>query len=693
MGFFTKDMEAMIEIYQMESEELLANFDKILMQGQKNKEFTAAELNELFRVVHTIKSSSAMMGLSALSHATHCLEDIFNLFRDEPSLLIGETTDVFAVMYEYSDLLKAELKRLGEEDFSPIEPKKLMHAIEQEVQHLKDKAGIKQQDSPVMKPPAIKEGVPIITAESLPMEEPSVMVASNTEKVRVFLTNNCLMENVRSFTIINQLKSICEILLTIPAEFEQPAAAGQVRRSGLYFVFRSAEVEKVIAKLKKNPYVAEVLQGTAAEEAVPAKTVAAAAAEEPAMQQVIADEDKDEALLLEKKNTRYTSVRWDKIVELQNIAGELLTEQAILVNELLQLGTPRGLEIVVNNNQRLLADLENVISAVAMMPVSTVVPQLYRIVQDMVQKTGKDIELVVQGEELCIDRNLLDSIAKPLLHLIRNAIDHGICLPKERLEAGKPAKGTIKFTVENQGGNMLFRVEDDGRGLNPQAILAKAKAKHLLAKPEAEYTDKEIWSFISLPGFSTSEEVNEYSGRGVGMDVVGATVDSLGGSLTIDSQWGKGSIFTLQLPFSITSVESVNFSVGTTSFLLPIHSVDKILAQKDLAPALVMKGKQQYLQYEDRFIPVVALHQQLALAGEPVAKYALLVHSLDKQLCLLVEAICGEQVAVEKPVPNVLGQDYMARTGITACVLLGDGSIGFMLNVERLLQIYQRSLD
>ncbi|MDD3169981.1 MAG: ATP-binding protein, partial [Eubacteriales bacterium] len=277
-------------------------------------------------------------------------------------------------------------------------------------------------------------------------------------------------------------------------------------------------------------------------------------------------------------------------------------------------------------------------------------------------------------------------------HLLRNAIDHGIEVPEERKKAGKEPKGTVTLKIKQEDGNLVFAVADDGSGLNPTAIMEKARAQKLLIKKEEEYTREEILDFILMPGFSTTVQANEFSGRGVGMDVVHNAVDDLGGVLEVQSEEGKGSEFVIRVPVSMTSVDSIRCMVGEINCLIPTRSIDHIYAMEEAKSQITTVDGRELFQGSNMH-PVLRRREVFDLPGEDRQEYMLVLHGIRRAICIVVGEIVGQQTAVEKSLPELLGNEYRRNTGISGCAIIGDGCLGMVLNVEKLVQFYQKGME
>ena len=640
MGFFSSDMEPMIDIYQYETVELIEELNKYLMESEKSGMLETDVIHGIFRVVHTIKSSSAMMGMDDMSICTHRLEDLFQLFRNDESLLAGNEARVYDLMYVYADYIKDEIDRVKDEEFEPSVPTLLMEKIDTELLFFR---GDRMQE----------------------------------KTWKIIFSESCQMENVRAFMMIRQIKEFCDRWYSIPADLEKEGCAAILRKEGLILHVVSNQVTKVYDVLAGSIYVSSVeeLLSEKMDEGVSEKS-----------------EQKTDKNTPDYQTSKFGSIPWEKVVSLQKITGELITSHAILENALERIGNPRELEEFSLMYQRLLGELEELVTSTSLMPISGIVPQLYRIVRDICRNEGKEVDFQIKGEEIEVEKNLMDTISNSLIHLIRNAIDHGIENPDERTAKGKDPKGIVRFWAESIGGTFVFRIADDGKGLDYEQILTSAREKKLLVKNESEYTKKEILDFILMPGFSTVDQANEYSGRGVGMDVVRNTVDMLGGVLEVNGEKDCGTEFVLKVPVSMTSVDSIRFLSGEITCLIPTKNVERIYSINDVMQSISMVDGRELFQ-DSTILPVVHLRELFEQEKDVREQHMLIVQGLTSSICLMVGEIMGQQAVVEKPLPAIFGKSYQNSTGIIGCAIIGDGGLGMMINAERLIRCYQKGLE
>ena len=330
-------------------------------------------------------------------------------------------------------------------------------------------------------------------------------------------------------------------------------------------------------------------------------------------------------------------------------------------------------------------DLQNVIMSMRMVPLTNTFQKMNRIVFDVSRKLGKDIEFEMVGEQTEVDKNIIEHISDPLMHLVRNAVDHGIETNEERAASGKREKGKVVLSARTEAGKVWISVEDNGTGLDREKILAKAKKQGILdeSKPESAYTDKEVYQFITLPGFSTNEQITEYSGRGVGMDVVVQNIQAIGGMLDIESTPGCGSVMNLKIPLTLAIIDGIVMETGNSSFVLETGVIQSFISVKEDMMIHEPNGD-EYIMIRGECFPVLRLGQWYGLNDykESVEDGIMLILEVeDKKICLFVDRLIGEQEIVVKPIPS-----YVKKVkGLSGCTQLGDGSIALILDAAGLI--------
>jgi len=304
----------------------------------------------------------------------------------------------------------------------------------------------------------------------------------------------------------------------------------------------------------------------------------------------------------------------------------------------------------------------------------------------MCKKLGKDVQLNLIGEETEVDKNIIEHISDPLMHLIRNSIDHGIEPPEDRQALGKPQTGTVTLEARNAGSDVIIIVKDDGRGLSKEKILQRAKEKGLLDKPEDEMSSHEIYNLIFLPGFTTKDNITEYSGRGVGMDVVIKNIEAVGGSVSVDSIEGGGTAFTLKIPLTLAIIDGMNIKVGNSRYTIPTISIKESFRPK-YTDIIKDPDNNEMIMVRGQCYPILRLHEYYGVAGavtDLTQGILIMAEAKDKVVCIFADELLGQQQVVVKALPNYIRNTRKIR-GLTGCTLLGDGSISLILEVGELV--------
>ncbi len=381
------------------------------------------------------------------------------------------------------------------------------------------------------------------------------------------------------------------------------------------------------------------------------------------------------------------SIRVDmnKLDALFNLVGQLITVESMVVNN------PDVADKILPNFRKASAmlnkitrELQEVTLSIRMMPINGLFSKMRRLVRDVSRKAGKQINLEIYGEHTELDKNVMEGIADPLVHIMRNAVDHGIEPTEERIAIGKPEQGHIRLGARYEGSEILIIIEDDGGGLNRGKILDKAVRNGLLTEEDAaELSDHEVWRLIFAPGFSTAEQVTEISGRGVGMDVVKRNIEKLGGSIRIDSQPSMGSRFTLRLPLTLAITDAMLVRVGQSRYALPLLSIRESFRPLADDITVTMDG-QEMVRVRDEIYPIIRLHEYFGRTPDQAALdqgILIIVASREQRACLFVDEILGQQQAVIKGLSRFLG----SIRGITGCIVLSDGDVGLTLDVDTLV--------
>ncbi|HCP14657.1 MAG TPA: chemotaxis protein CheA, partial [Peptococcaceae bacterium] len=386
------------------------------------------------------------------------------------------------------------------------------------------------------------------------------------------------------------------------------------------------------------------------------------------------------------------SVNQLKLDQLMDIVGEIVIAESMVA------GNPelRGLKLdnfykSTRQLRKLTDELQDIVMSIRMVPLSGVFQKMNRIVRDMSKKLNKEVVFETIGGETEVDKSITDMIADPFMHMIRNAMDHAIETSEERRALHKPEIGKITMSAQNIGGEIVIIISDDGRGLNTEQILKKARDKGLLTKPEGEYSPKEIYSLIMLPGFSTNDTVTEFSGRGVGMDVVKKNLEKVGGSVFVESKPDAGTDFTIKIPLTLAIVDGMEIRAGDTVFTLPITSIKESFKFSAENKLILDTNGHEMIMVRGECYSIIRLHGIYEIPDtktEFTEGIMILIENDQKAACLFADELLGEQQVVVKPFPVFLNKYNIKENGLAGCTILGDGGISLILDANNLLNKY-----
>ncbi len=684
-------MEPMLETFIYESTTLLEQLDEILLSSEKSKSLTEDHINEVFRIMHTIKGSSAMMEFNGISTLAHAVEDVFFILREDPSRLTSVNEALFDLVFEASDFLKAEVESVQNSGEATQDPGKM-------ITELKQLASIMRGEASAAAQPA-QEAAPAASAQPAAGNAPQA--APGQYRVKVLFEEGCQMENIRAFMLMSQLQDLCDELDSVPANPQNDSSlCSEIIKNGFLILFKpSSSVEDVLNTIENSVNIKtyELLEDEPA--AAPAEPAAANdntnAAPAPAAKSAPASPASPAAAAAPasgKAKQSLVSVNQSKLDQLMDLVGELVTTESMVVSN----PDLRGLQL--DNSQKsarelrkLTDELQDVVMSIRMVPLSGVFQRMNRIVRDMCKKLDKQVDLVTEGGDTEVDKTINEAIGDPFMHMIRNSMDHAIEQPEERLALGKPERGKITIAAKNIGGEIVITIADDGCGLDTAALLKKARNNGLLTKADNEYTDKEIFNLIMLPGFSTNKEVTEFSGRGVGMDVVRKNVEKVGGTISIDSKRGVGTTFTIKIPLTLAIVDGMELAVGNSIYTLPITSIKQSFKIFDDKQIILDTDGTEMIMLRGECFPLIRLHRLFNTPTEITDLHdgiVIQIESGDKVACIFADELLGEQQVVVKPFPSFLGKYEIKKLGLSGCTILGDGSISLILDANNLLGMH-----
>jgi two-component system, chemotaxis family, sensor kinase CheA len=634
-------------------------------------------INTIFRVAHSIKGGSATFGFSEIASFTHSLETLLDELR---SGAMRVTVAVSDLLLKSVDVLRAMLRAVQAKQ--PIDAQRVS-----DLQFDLEVAIARKEE-----PAAVAAVAAAIPAPASPW------------RIRFHPYRELLARGNDPLRMLRELASLGELAVRVDAQMLPPLAdvnpqdcylawslelPGEVPEEAIRQVFEWAEgdCDLTVERLPGETQTTTPAVTPASPPETPAPTPLptthqAAAAPSPSRTDAPA---KQEASMSGLGDSGSIRVSVEKIDELMNTVGELVITQAMLS----QLGSHfdgpdaeklRGGLAQLERNMR---ELQESVMRVRMLPISFVFSRFPRMVRDLAQRLGKQIELKLTGEQTELDKTVLEKIGDPLVHLVRNSIDHGIESPEARAAAGKSAEGTVHLDACHRGGNIAVEVSDDGGGLDKERILAKARARGLVGASDS-LTDTEIHELIFVPGFSTAEKTTDVSGRGVGMDVVRRNVKELGGKIDVRSDPGRGSRFTITLPLTLAIVDGQSVAVGTETYIVPLISIVESMQLKS-SGVTRLSGHSEVISFRGDYLPIIRLHELFGVEPHSHALHEGLVVVAEgdgRRVGLFVDDLLGQQQVVIKS----LEANYGHIEGVSGATILGDGSVALILDVSGLIR-------
>jgi len=514
----------------------------------------------------------------------------------------------------------------------------------------------------------------------------SVADGFSVMKIRVNLSESCMLKAARAFIIFNSLENLGEVLLSHPSAEDIEDEKFETSFEVLYITKESeasiramfetiSEIDKIDIEMVDE--LPEEIGGENVE-----VTESKAAVE--AVEEVKADPVQQAKTGSAKSKTSKTvRVDIDRLDNLMNLVSELIIVKTSMEEHDTD-GNKSNMSDAVEYLERITTSLHNAVMKVRMVPVERVFNRFPRMVRDLAKDLDKKIKLIMTGQETEVDRTVVDEIADPLIHLIRNSIDHGIEAPSEREARGKSAHGTVNLKAYPEGNNVVIEVDDDGNGIDPKKIAGKVVSKGLLTEKEVEnMSDKDILNLLFMPGFSTAEQVTDLSGRGVGLDVVKSKIASLGGSVDILSEVGKGSKFVIRLPLTLAIIQALMVYLDDEKYALPLNNISEITTIK--SSSISMLQNQEVVLYRDSTIPIIRMKEVLELRDpserESVEELTVVIVRKGSELAgLVVDSLIGQQEIVIKS----LGSYLKGIPAIAGATILGNGGVALIVDPNQL---------
>ncbi len=664
-----------------ETDELLSELEGLLLDLESNPD-DKSNLDAVFRVMHTIKGSAGMVGEDKIYKFAHMVEDVFDKIRNgemsfssETANLALESRDIILSLLDDSDPeVDKKIKKIedklgvsekgGRTSSKKAEKKVSEHEKTYQIRFYPDEDIFKKGTNPLL---IIKE---LQELGTLTIDVDDAMLPSLNElrNDKCYIGWNLFLTTEKPLTHIKDVflfvESDCEISIE-EAAHDLLSDGDDVAKIGEILIDRGAVTPTVVNDvLEHKKKIGEEL-----------------------VEKNIVSRDQLEAALLEQEHLKKIhskqaakqniKISTDKLDDFVNLVGELVTLQAQLNQYTLDTNNYE-LTNIAESLQRLTEELRDSVLGVRMIPVGQTFGVFRRLVRDLSAELGKKINLVTVGEETELDKTVLDKLKEPLVHIIRNSIDHGIEKPDVRIKAGKDGTGTIKLSAEHSGGHVNITIEDDGKGLSREGIRQKAVERGLIA-PEDTLSDDKLYNLVFQSGFSTAESVSKVSGRGVGMDVVKKEIDNLQGNVVLSSEEGKNTRLVISLPLTLAIIDGLLVKVDNDHYIMPLSSIEACIDRSDAEEK--KEGNKRIIHYRDMFIPYLSLRGLLSYKSElPEREQIVIINTENTKFGLVVDEVIGDYQTVIKN----LGKVFTNAKTFSGATIMGDGTIALILNVNSL---------
>jgi two-component system chemotaxis sensor kinase CheA len=666
------DTSDYLGLFLDESRESLQALNASLLDLERDPS-DAGALAVIFRMAHSLKGMSATMGFEAMARLTHRMEEVLAAMRDDGAPVTPVVTDA---LFACLDTLQEMVDRVADGDASEVDAGAVLARLDV----IAAGAGVAATLAPAPADEALSDDDRMVVADA---HERGLSVL----RVDVTFERTCRLTAVRAFMVVQELEEVGDLITSEPPA--DRIASGEVDGAVTLWVAADAgcDVDAVRARVLGVSEIADAAVTAVA----PAGDAAGEAPAEVAPPARAADRERRERAAGEHRQAgKVATVRvgTDRLDALMNLMGEMVIQRTRLAQLSAEhdLGDLRG---AVEDLTRVTNDLQSLIMQVRMMPVDAVFMRFPRMVRDLGNTLGKRLDLRVSGEDTELDRTVIDGLGDPLVHMLRNAVDHGLESPEDRVSAGKDPVGVISLSARHAGNSVVIEVRDDGRGMDPDALRASVVRKGLMDRAAADaLSDQEAVDLIFLPGFSTTVQTTDISGRGVGMDAVRTAITELNGDVTIRSVLGQGSVFTIRLPLTLAIIQALlvqagdDLGGGPQVWAVPLEAIEEtvIVDPADTRPV----GGRPCMVLRDAVVPLVWLRDCLSLAGDPAAGGApnevVVVRSGANRLGLVVDGLVGKQDVVIKHLPGFLGD----VAGVAGATILGDGSVALIVDVAAL---------
>lgn len=675
--------EPMLDMYIFETSQFINQLETIILDNEEANSYSEEIINEIFRIMHTIKGSSAMMLFNDISTLAHSMEDIFYFFREQKPQEV-DYSSLSDLLLNSIDFIKVELQKIKNGDEVDGKSSELINENKEFLKLLKECNG-EVTDKEIVEG-SFKQQYYIEANKEANYS------GANSYKAVIFFEDDCEMENIRAYTVVSNINEFTEEVYYLPSDIiENDDTAKVIREEGFKVFLKTDKTYEEVEKVLNQTVLLKKFDLTSLEDDEEFKKFTKP--NEKIIEKSIIKKPEVVTQKAEKENhtpaavQEIISVNVKKLDKLLNLVGEMVIAEAMVV----QNPDLNGLQLdnfqkSARQLHKITSEMQDIVMEIRMVPLAITFHKMNRVVRDMKKSLNKEVKLKLIGENTEVDKNIIEHIGDPLMHLVRNCVDHGIESKEEREKAGKSIEGTVTIEAKNSGSYVIVTISDDGAGLNKDKLLEKAQQNGILTKPKEEMTDREIYNLIFLPGFSTKEKVTEFSGRGVGMDVVSQNLSEIGGQVYVDSNEGQGSTFTLKIPLTLAIIDGMNVRVGNSYYTIPIANIKQSLRPRESDVIRDIEGNEMIMMRGECHT-IIRIHEMYDIKTE-VRKLSegilIMVNQDGKTVCIFADELVGQQQVVIKALPEYI-RKFKKVSGLSGCTLLGDGNISLIIDVGGLI--------
>lgn len=676
------DMSQYLGVFIDEAREHLQNLNDKLMELEEKKEDPEL-INSIFRSAHTLKGSSGQMGFSTMMELTHTMENVFDALRHQKATVNSNMVDVLLEALDLLESMVDSIEQGGNDKLETMDTVKKLQALLQ---------GGQQETNEVQPAAKIAGSSPADFGLSYTEYDQAVIEQALSQNLHVFetevtLRKDCVLKAARALMVANALEDIGNIIESKPST--EDIEKETFDEAFIYVVVTDQDEATIQERIMNISEIERVVVSSVQSSFQKNESTNELKKKEPIDQAAGSSENH-----AKKPVAKTIRVNLDRLDHLLNLFEEMIIDRSRLekISSALE---NQDLKESVGVLKRVSDQLQETILNLRMEPVEQVFNRFPRMVRSLSKELDKKVNLVITGAETELDRTVIDEIGDPMMHMIRNSMDHGIEHPDVREKIGKNPEGTLALRAYHSGNHVFIEIEDDGAGINREKVLKKAVEKGIVSAESAQsLADKDIYHLLFESGFSTADKISDISGRGVGLDVVESKIHSLSGTVEVDSATGKGTKFTVKLPLTLSIINAMLVQTGKEVYAIPITSIAETALERQVKVQTL--NRRRVINYRDRIVPLIDLNDYLNVPaadvnevagnGDEISRSIVLVRHGDKVVGTIADKLLGYQDIVIKPLGNYL-KDVRGFSGAT---ILGDGQVALILDCQELIDVQKK---